>query len=540
MRFSWIFINTFALMSAFAVPSFAADADDAQAGFDALYGQKLREASATASREDDVALAKQMLATAETAGGAPKLKALLCDKAYELAARDPAGYDVAAGAMTMIAQAFPEKAGDARLKIIDLRQKQFARARGDEKNEVGATLIGLLVTHGDTALAQKKVDDAADDYRRALTVARLIRSPQTAALDAKIARVAHLKRVWARIDSLEGQLKGNAEDGKVADEIVKLYVVDLDDPMGAKLVLPGASDASLRTQVPLAMKPLGELAEGESLSLAQWYQEHAKSAGPPAKPGMLNRARAYLQRFLEQHEAEDVQRITANVRLQETSAMMAKLGIEPYPIGGQPGDSSDSATAAASGKVMDLIKLLDPTKHVLHGQWQIKDGTIAKTTREGGAMVRLPVLPKGDYELALQLTLTGAGGHVCIVLPVGEASVNFFAEFQGATLLAAVDGIEAYRKDNPTRSETGGLVQSQKHQIVIKVTTKKDMAQIIVERDGKELIKWEGEQKSLTTGRPKEYHLPEPRSLGFCAHHSVVQVDALQLKMVTGKAEMLK
>ncbi|MHC4789224.1 MAG: hypothetical protein ACYS8K_08510, partial [Planctomycetota bacterium] len=72
---------------------------DPQAVYESLYGQQERKALATSSRTDDIELAGKLLKSIPSLSDSPKLQALLCGKAYQLAIGHRSGYAVAVEAM---------------------------------------------------------------------------------------------------------------------------------------------------------------------------------------------------------------------------------------------------------------------------------------------------------------------------------------------------------------------------------------------------------------------------------------------------------
>ena len=66
--------------------------------FQSLYGSGLRAALAAPAPTDDVALAARMVRTARRPDTTPALATLLCEKAYDLGAKDLSGYPTAQAA----------------------------------------------------------------------------------------------------------------------------------------------------------------------------------------------------------------------------------------------------------------------------------------------------------------------------------------------------------------------------------------------------------------------------------------------------------
>ena len=76
-----------------------AQQDQAATAFESLFGPKVRAVKKTATKQDDVELAVEMLAAARQSTEQKPLLVLFCDNAYDLGASSPNGYDHAVNAM---------------------------------------------------------------------------------------------------------------------------------------------------------------------------------------------------------------------------------------------------------------------------------------------------------------------------------------------------------------------------------------------------------------------------------------------------------
>jgi hypothetical protein len=103
-------------------------ADEAEDAFNSLYGNEYKKVAATPDKGDDIALAKQLLDAAKAPGVQPGLLSILCDKAYELGVKLPAGYEMAAEAMELLVQKVPAGAAAALDRVATIREKQYQAA----------------------------------------------------------------------------------------------------------------------------------------------------------------------------------------------------------------------------------------------------------------------------------------------------------------------------------------------------------------------------------------------------------------------------
>jgi len=257
-------------------------ADEAADTFNKLYGDDLKRVAATPSPADDVALARQLLEAAGKVANQKALLTLLCEKAYELAIKDPAGYPTAKAAKDLLAASAAEKKAES-------------------------------------LLAEKQI----------------------AALKARLA--------------------ADPKDASSRKEIVRLYLVEMDNPAEAAKFLDEAMDAATRKYVPAAAKPIEDAPEAACTEMGDWYKGLADQATAPASKGaMLQRAKAYYTRFVDLHKADDVARAGATLMLMKIDDALAKLG--PAAVG-MPG-SSGLTLDLGKGATMKLV-LIRPGKFMM-------------------------------------------------------------------------------------------------------------------------------------------------------------------------------
>ncbi|MCX5677392.1 MAG: formylglycine-generating enzyme family protein [Planctomycetota bacterium] len=302
-------------------------ADEAADTFNKLYGEDLKRIAATPSPADDVALAKQMLETAKTAEGQPAFLTLLCEKAYELAARDASGHPIATAAMDLLAGKVPEKKIECLRKKAAIYQKEYAAARGEAKTKAGEKVIEALSALAEAQAAAGDVDAAGMTLRQAIAVAVAIKSESKAALQARIENLAPQQRSEKQIAAIQAKLDANPKDAAARKELVRLYLVEMDSPADAAMFLDETLDAATRKYVPAAATPIEDALEAACTELGDWYKGLVDQAATPASRGaMLRRAQGYYQRFLELHKATDLARTAATVTLKRIDEALAKLG----------------------------------------------------------------------------------------------------------------------------------------------------------------------------------------------------------------------
>ena len=299
-------------------------ADDAKQFFDSLFGNRLKQVKATIDRADDIALAREMLAAAQTLERADVL-AILCDNVVDLTQRHADGLPTAIEALALLAERVEPRRAETRKKQAELLTRLAASTDAKVKQKAADDLIALLVLQGDEAVKAQKIDDAVAAYRQALSAAQRFKSPTLELIKSKMEAVAHRDRALKQIARLQEKVLANANDAASAEEIIKLYVVDLDNPAEAVKFLDRTKDAKLTKLVPLAAKPLHSSEAADSAALGEWYLELATSAAGPSKEPMWRRVSSHLTRYLESGPTETLAKTKAELQLKTVSASIASI-----------------------------------------------------------------------------------------------------------------------------------------------------------------------------------------------------------------------
>jgi hypothetical protein len=298
---------------------------EAEKVFGEVYGADIKRAKATSDTRDDVELAARLLKAAGEVSTAPEFVAVLCEKAYELATVSPDGFKTAVDAMELESSKFPDKADACYDRILEVRQKQFDLGRGNARVKAGEALIDVLMTAVEMRAASAPADALAL-CRRAQSVARLVNSEAKGVIDARMASLGQLTKIVREADGLKKQLESGPQNAAVREKLVRLCLVDMDNPAEAAIYVEGVSDEALRKYVPAAAKPIDSAPEMACMELGDWYRTLADSAPPAAKSAMLARAQGYYQRFLRLHEAADISRTKAAMILKNVEEEMKRVG----------------------------------------------------------------------------------------------------------------------------------------------------------------------------------------------------------------------
>ncbi len=338
-----------AVLLALALPVSAFAADEAKRTFDILFASKLKAASMSADVVDDIAVAREMIALARTTGEQPALVVHLCESAYDLCIRTPEGFSVAAEAMALLSDTIAEKRLAAREKHIAVLTRQAAVGKPDDREAAGWALIELLTDIGNEKLEKKQYADAAVDFRRALAFAQQKQPSSVDELKPRLEFALARERAMKRVLRLQERLLGDANDSATAEEIVKIFVIEFDDPEAAVPFLNRVNDAELKSLVSLSVAPAASLDAAATMKVALWCRSLADQVGSAdLKAPLLHRAKSHLLRFLSLQTDGGIEVTKAGVLLGQVNAQLNSHRSKP-PRGTLAYFSFDKATIVTQG-----------------------------------------------------------------------------------------------------------------------------------------------------------------------------------------------
>jgi len=316
-----IFLSVTIWILCLSSPSWA----DAAGDYEALFGQDEKAAAAKGAAAS-AEFAARLLNAAKSSGGQKDLQALLCDKAYELGIKAPAGYQTAADAMKLLIEAMPDKKLAAQEKLLKVHQLRYDRSVKDEREKLGLELVDLLAACGDDKAEAKQQAEALALYRQALTLATMWKSGRTTEIMDRIKELSSAQEADRRIAILKARLERNPKDAAARTALVMAYLGEQDDPAEAAKLLTADVDEGLRTYVPLAAKKVEELEEAACIQLAEWLVAVAEKSSPADKIILLGRALACCERYLELHTTEDAGRLKGTMLFGKVEKAIEKAG----------------------------------------------------------------------------------------------------------------------------------------------------------------------------------------------------------------------
>ena len=393
-------VKAIALALVLACASLPAKADlEAAKEFDQLFGEAVKQATATPDAADDISLAKKLIEAAGSATDKLPLMTVMLEKAYDLSARDTArdstgtGTATAISAMEALADRFPDRRVASTQKILTLLQRDYSRAKPADLPVTGNALIGKLIELGEAHASAGDLPYAIADYTKALPVSIRIKSAQEPAIRARILALTHRNRIESQIAILSERVLKDRSDKVSATELVSLYITELNKPSVAQQYLDIVTDEETKKHVPLAAKDTGELAAQELLWLGTWYETISKKAGSiAAKRITLTRAEGYFESFLEKQSDQDLTKLQAELALKRVQTALKDLTPETlgvketvekiFVFTGKP-----LAIEAEKAQVVEEPMKIEKTSSASGGAYIWRPGTIGQRVEDGGGHV---------------------------------------------------------------------------------------------------------------------------------------------------------
>ncbi len=306
----------------------------AQERFHAAFGDRLRKVAATRETLDDVALAAEIFRTLRRRRVDADYALLVCETAHDLGRRHPEGYRTAARAVERMIRILPDRAEDLRTEVLALHEQAFARSRGEDRVAAGRRLLDVHVRYGERQVARGEYEDAAALFRRALEVASTVRTDSEHTRDSiqtRLKQISARAALAAEIRRTKEELKARPDDEALRARLVRLWVVDMDNPEQAAVYI--ADGDPLGHYVRVAAMTVANLPEAACLKLAEWYRGLAAEAQDPAQAAMLNRAWTYFDAYLARHASDDDARAAAEATLAKVGdALEALTGRRPIRV----------------------------------------------------------------------------------------------------------------------------------------------------------------------------------------------------------------
>jgi len=370
----------------------APGAQSPEEAFKSLFGEQIRNVSATSSFLDDVKLASEIIKAASTSKLPPELLTVMYNSAFDLASKSPGGYETAFDAMARLAGAVPAQEIKCRQKTLGLLLERLRMAKSSSQRQDSARrYIDALMKTAKLLSEAGNLDSAVTYSRKALALAVNFKLSSVSDIRSRNSRLLSLRSAAKRRELLEKKIKADPADDSSRKKLIEIYLVDLDDPASAGKLLNADSDEMLRTYVALAAKPADQLETAALGELAQWYKQFADGAAGASKVAMLRRAEGYYAGFLKAYTEKDTKRLKASLGLVFVRKKLAEL------------DQSPSGVEPAR-----LVSISDAWPCSTSGLAFVWPGAMRSTSTMGGAVAAIARTGKPAARGKARLTRSGS------------------------------------------------------------------------------------------------------------------------------------
>lgn len=494
---------------------------DVLATFVQLYGASIAKAKETLEEDDDLVLAKQILAAAKSTQSLdPDLKVMMITGVYDLCHKHRNGQELATEAMKYMAEAYPERKLECCQKLAAMHEVSYS-ANGT--NEEGEDLIDVWMNCVELALLSRQHKDAAAACQRALEVALSIHSEKAEYVKARWGPILAREQALKEIDELRETLRSAPDNREVREKLVRLYLIERDSPAEAAKFLGSSSDPTFRTNVPLSLAKMETLSKEAVLKLAEWYLNLADEAGPGGKEMMLRRAREYYVRFLSLYAVKDDLAVRAELGYKKAGQMLRQISPDS-PIADMP------IEVIGEGGWSDLLSRVDLKRDLRKGKCERK-GKFLQII-QNGTILSLPATCEGDYEMTVGFVFE-KGADLGVILPVGSAKTGFNLgitgkdkkKYSGIALLGNTYNVD---KEKQALVPVGDLADGREHCMVVKVAAKNGILDLTVRMDNKPYYAWKGPAE--TAGVPDYWSTKRPKAPGIATWGSLLTLTKIQVR----------
>jgi len=230
-------------------------------------------------------------------------------------------------AVNMLARNVPEKESYwlSQEALIYRRMYTLTKSR-DEKEQVGAKVVALLVRAGHRAAVKGDWKTSMAAYSDARSAAILYRQLVKSNLSIRLRTIASLAKAQEQAGKFAATLVKSPNDADLRSNLIKTLLVTLDDPVGAAKYINDDVDQKYQSYVPLAAKDISEVPFEGCKSLGEWYyKELSKSMVSLVKHKMLSKAKAYQERALSLYDKSDITSAAMKHQISQIESELAKL-----------------------------------------------------------------------------------------------------------------------------------------------------------------------------------------------------------------------
>ena len=301
-----------------------------------LYGEQIAAVKATASKEDDEALVKQLLIGAHDQAFSKKLRFTLAMTAMELAGDlgTTAGIDLAVMALNLADSIRPVQPVRKAEQLRDIASARLKRARSDRQNvetlrRLGRTAVRSHLNFVNTVITNPKLTRQAKD---SLQLARsLVRRYELGDLSQEVSDTADMLRAMtrqaAKLKLALGRLGATrkSQDPRAIRSasiaVAHVYLTQTGDLIASAKYLAGTGDSrEFFVRTAAQFLEAGTLDEGSTLETIEELTKLARGLSEPARTNIARTALEMYRKYLAANPAK-----TSDAKVNSLIAQLEKM-----------------------------------------------------------------------------------------------------------------------------------------------------------------------------------------------------------------------
>jgi hypothetical protein len=271
------------------------------------------------------AWAESLLKAAEGLGSKPEARAKVYGKAYELGMKKSTGYPAAIRAARAMVEVSTDNRAAWQKKLLDVLKRNWQMATRDKKIEAGSIYVDELVAAADDLVGSGQASEAAKQYAIAAFIAKTCAPERQEEIVEAMKFAKEQQRLIQKQAYLKSMLAANPKNTSVRERLIRLHLVEFDDPGEAVKLLTDDVPEALRTYVSLAAKGPENAPKNVCVELGDWYRTLAAKVTTAGKHNALTRTKAWYERFLSL-EKDAIKTIAVKIKLAQVSKQLADSG----------------------------------------------------------------------------------------------------------------------------------------------------------------------------------------------------------------------
>jgi len=293
--------------------------------YQAAFGPEDQAVRRSPETLDDLQFSSKLLKAARSSTNTRDFRVLLYEKVYEFAARRSSGYKQAIEAINYLNRAIPARRSEWLEKKLKTMTRRYVNSYGAGREEIAKPYLDTLLAVAEGKLKDGQTVEAQGLYRRAYSVALLIKSPLRTEIRAQAAKLTAAAALQRRTEQFKRALAAKPSI-RNRENLIYHYLTELDNPKNAVELITDDVNKDLQNFVPLATASASELEAQGCMGLAKWYESLAKKPiSPKGRLNVYRRAREYYNKYLSLSDKTGPEELLAKKAVTRLDKAMDKM-----------------------------------------------------------------------------------------------------------------------------------------------------------------------------------------------------------------------